>query len=479
MPSERDVRIERQMALQAAGQSPYPVDTHRTHQAADIKTRFAELEASGLEVVVAGRVMAMRQIGALCFIRLQDASGQIQVVLREADTVEYAQFVALLDVGDIIEARGSAFTTKTGEQSVLGQTVRMLSKSLLPLPEKWHGLADVELRYRQRELDFLTNPTARQNIILRSKMVTAMRRFLDGHDFLEVETPILQPIPGGANARPFITHHNALGSDFYLRIAPELYLKRLVVGGFEKIYEIGRCFRNEGIDYSHNPEFTMLELYWAFAEKEEFVNFLEQLLMTVVKESVGDLPDFTAPWPRITFQQAILEACGIDIDSLETIEDLIKEVKVRKLKLDFKGCYGLPEYLDELWKKTARASMTSPTWVFDYPLGLKPLAKAHPTDPRKSASVQLVVQGAEVVNAYYHELNDPLDQRQRFQDQQSLKEQGSEEAQWTDEAFLTALEHGLPPTSGVGIGIDRLAMLLTGAPNLKEVIAFPTLKPLL
>jgi lysyl-tRNA synthetase class 2 len=314
-----------------------------------------------------------------------------------------------------------------------------------------------------------------------------MRSYLDARGFLEVETPILQPIPGGASARPFVTHHNALGADFFLRIAPELYLKRLVVGGFEKIYEIGRCFRNEGIDYSHNPEFTMLELYWAYANKDAFIAFLEELLTTVIAESLGTLKvaategskeiDFTGPWPQKTFRQAIIDACGIDIDELTSTKDVIAAVKKAKVKIDFSKCVGMGEHLDELWKRTARPVLEGPIWIFDYPVDLKPLAKAHPVDKSKSSTVQLVIQGAEVVNAYYHELNDPIDQRARFVAQEQLREEGSEEAQHLDEAFLSAIEHAMPPTSGVGIGIDRFVAFLTGAPNLKEVILFPTLKP--
>jgi lysyl-tRNA synthetase class 2 len=320
---------------------------------------------------------------------------------------------------------------------------------------------------------------------VRSKLVSSLRHFLDERGFLEVETPILQPIPGGANARPFVTHHNALGTDLYLRIAPELYLKRLIVGGFEKVYEIGRNFRNEGVDYAHNPEFTMMELYWAFARKEEFIDVLEQAMMTMVKSAMGTLTppyeegtlNFQGPYPRKTFREVIQEACGIDIDTLQTEKEVQKASEQANLSIDFSGCVGVGECLDELYKKTARKNIMQPLWVLDYPAALKPLAAAHPKDPYKSASAQLVVQGAEIVNAYYHELTDPLDQKQRFFDQQALREAGSEEAQWMDEGFISALEHGMPPTSGVGIGIDRLAAFITNAPNLKEVILFPTLRP--
>ncbi len=470
---ERAVRAERLEDLLKLGINPYPGTTERTASIGQVLENFETLKSSQEIFVIAGRVLAIRSIGALTFVRLDDGSGVMQAVLRRDDLGDaYKIFADHADVGDFFDFKGTAFITKTGERSVLVSALRIISKALSPLPEKWHGLQDVEIRYRHRELDLISNPEIREKFTARSRLVSTIRRHLDEAGFLEVETPMLQPIPGGANARPFVTHHHALGADFYLRIAPELYLKRLIVGGFEKVYEIGRCFRNEGIDFSHNPEFTMLELYWAYANKEEFVNFLEGLLAKVIPANVG-----VPPWPRLTFREAILKETGIDIDTLKTAAQVESAAQAKGLSVDFKNCVGFGEYLDELWKKTARTKIVNPTWVFDYPIDLKPLAKAHPTDPTKSATLQLVVQGVEIVNAYYHELNDPLDQRRRFLAQQTLREQGSEEAQWTDEDFLQALHHGMPPTSGVGIGIDRLAALVTGSHNLKEIILFPTLKP--
>ncbi len=488
MTREEQDRLTRLQSLATNNVNAYPDNAGRTHLVADALASFESLEKSEETIVVCGRAMAIRDIGALSFLKLQDDSGVMQVVLRKADLeADYSFFLSHADVGDILEAKGRAYVTKTGEKSVLVTSIRILSKALKPLPEKWHGLSDVETRYRERELDLIVNPAVRERFRIRSKIVSGMRAFLDTRGFLEVETPMLQPIPGGANARPFVTHHNALGADLFLRIAPELYLKRLVVGGFEKIYEIGRCFRNEGIDYSHNPEFTMLELYWAYVNKDAFISFMEELLVTVIAESLGTLKvttseegrsiDFTGPWPRKTFREAILEACGIDIDELATVADVKAAVKAKKVKVDFAKCVGLGEHLDELWKKTARPKITNPVWIFDYPVDLKPLAKTHPVDKTKSSTVQLVIEGAEVINAYYHELNDPIDQRARFVAQETLREQGSEEAQHLDEAFLSALEHAMPPTSGFGIGIDRFIAFLTGVPNLKEVILFPTLKP--
>ncbi len=421
------------------------------------------------------------------FADLMDDSGKMQIAFKQDEIGEerFASFRDLMDPGDIVEVQGVLFLTRRGEKSLSVSAWRPLTKALLPLPEKWHGLQDVETRYRARELDLLSNPEVRSHFLVRSKLVSALRRFLDEDGFLEVETPMLHPIPGGANARPFITHHNALDADFYLRIAPELYLKRLVVGGFERVYEIGRCFRNEGIDHTHNPEFTMLELYWAYAQREPFMRFLEAMICTMVEAAIGSTAvelqgttlSFQAPFPRKTFRAAILEATAIDIDACETEEALRAAIERAGLRLDLGGCHGRSECLDELYKKTARAAIIQPTWIMDYPADMKPLANVSPEDPTKSACAQLVVCGAEVVNAYYHELHDPLIQRDRLEAQERLATAGSEEAQRLDEAFLKALEHGLPPTSGVGIGIDRFVSLITGAGILKEVILFPTLRP--
>ncbi|MBI1908029.1 lysine--tRNA ligase [Candidatus Uhrbacteria bacterium] len=484
---EKQMRRDRLASLEAKGIAPYPATVERTHEIGAVLAAFEELHTTGASVTVVGRVRAIRQMGGLTFIRLEDGTGSMQAILKEDEVgaETYATFLDHADVGDFFGFTGTMFVTKKGERSVMASAWTILAKALAPLPDKWHGLQDVETRYRHRELDLIANPEVRERFVVRSKLVSAIRSFLDQHGFLEVETPILQPIPGGASARPFVTHHNALDSEFYLRIAPELYLKRLLVGGFEKVYEIGRCFRNEGIDYSHNPEFTMLEMYWAYAKKDAYVDFLERLVVHAITAAFGKtrVPygdgeiDFTAPWPRTTFRDAINDNCGIDINTLSSPKDVVAAAKKAKLAVDFSTCTGLGEHLDELWKKTARPTMLQPTWVFDYPIELKPLTKAHPDDPTKSASVQLVVQGAEIINAYYHELNDPVDQRARFAAQQDLREKGSEEAQWMDEAFVNALEHGMPPASGVGIGIDRLVAFLTNSPNLKEVILFPTLRP--
>ncbi|MEK7665553.1 MAG: lysine--tRNA ligase [Patescibacteria group bacterium] len=487
MIEEEGVRRGRLEALRKEGIDPYPAVIERSHEARAFNAQFRDFLQSKLVVTVVGRILAIRKHGGMTFVVLEDGTDRLQVALKRDDIGEsaYAHFHDHFDNGDFLQAQGVAYLTKTEEPTVLASSVRMLTKSLLPLPEKWHGLTDVETRYRQRELDLLANKDVRQRFIVRSKLISSLRQYLDERGFLEVETPILQPIPGGANARPFSTHHNALNADLYLRIAPELYLKRLIVGGFEKVYEIGRLFRNEGIDQSHNPEFTTIELYWAFVNKEEFVQELEGIMTHIVRASLGDLRvehqgttiDFSGSWPRMTFRDAVLGSCGIDINELKTPEAVEKASKQAGLNIDFSRCVGVGEFYDELFKKTARTAIEQPTWIFDYPIELKPLARQNPNDPTKSASVQLIVKGQEIINAYYHELNDPIEQRRRLEEQQALREQGSHVAQFMDEEFLQALSHGMPPTSGMGIGIDRLVAFLTNSPNLKEIILFPTLRP--
>ncbi|MCR4312096.1 MAG: lysine--tRNA ligase, partial [Candidatus Uhrbacteria bacterium] len=436
--SEEQVRRQRLASLAEKGIEAYPAQSFRTHTVRDVLAGFDGFHESHTRITIAGRALAIRQLGALSFLRIDDGTSVMQAVIRKDDIGEdvYKLFADHADVGDIFELSGEAFVTKTGERSVLAHRFVFLAKALRPLPEKWHGLQDVETRYRQRELDLIANAEVKQRFIVRSRLVSSIRSFLDQSGFLEVETPMLQPIPGGANARPFITHHNALGVDLYLRIAPELYLKRLVVGGFDKVYEIGRCFRNEGIDYAHNPEFTMLEMYWAYADKDAYVSFMEAMLVdaltkavatTTITDSEGGELDFAAPWPRKTFREAILEACNVDIDQFTDEASLVAASNAKGLAIDFSKCFGLGEHFDALFKKTARPQLRGPIWIFDYPVSLKPLSRVNPNDPTKSASVQLVVQGAEIINAYYHELNDPTDQRHRFEEQQALREKGSEE----------------------------------------------------
>jgi lysyl-tRNA synthetase class 2 len=486
MIEEVQVRQAKLEQLRRSEIDPYPKTHQRDTQIGALLAVFDESAVAEKVVTVAGRLMGVRVHGGLAFADLVDESGKIQLSLKQEtlDTA-FTLFCDQIDGGDIVQATGVPFLTKRGERSIAVSSWTILAKALRPLPDKWHGLQDVEARYRHRELDLISSPDVKKTFVVRSKLVQAMRHFLDERGFLEVETPMLHPIPGGANAKPFITHHNALDIDLYLRIAPELYLKRLIVGGFEKIYEVARCFRNEGIDPTHNPEFTQIELYWAYIN-QDFLGFMEQMLVHMMEKAVGSTTvtrqgqelNFSAPWPRKTFREVILEACGIDVNRCFTPADVVREIKAIGLKIDFKGAIGLGEHLDQLYKKTGRASIVQPTWVLDYPVEMKPLANRSAKDPTKAAVAQLVVMGGEIINAYYHELNDPIDQRQRFEDEEKLATLGSEEAQRVDEDFLLALEQGMPPTSGMGMGIDRLVALLTDSPSLKEVIFFPTLRPL-
>ena len=498
MLDEAQVRREKLQKLIELGINPYPADSARDTSCADALERFGDLMKRAETITLAGRVLTIRVHGGMMFADLSDGGEKIQIAFKEdhLDANTFKLFRDLIDPGDIVEATGKLFLTKKRDEKTLEvASWRILAKALLPLPEKWHGLQDVEARYRQRELDLICNPEVKQRFIVRSKLISSLRHFLDERGFLEVETPIWQAVPGGANSRPFITHHNALDTDLYLRIAPELYLKRLMVGGFEKIYEIARCFRNEGIDHAHNPEFTQIELYWAYAGKERFIAFLEEMLRTILMASVGTLTieygengdrrvhDFSRDFEKKTFKRAVFDNCRIDVDLMKTPDDVLEACErggldLKRFGIDFSRCVGVGEYLDELYKKTARSMMIGrPVWITDYPVAMIPLAGRSPDDPTKSATAQLVVNGVEIIKAFYHELNDPLDQRQRLEEQQALIEKGSEEAQHLDESFLRALEHGMPPASGLGMGIDRLISLITGTNNLKEVILFPTLKP--
>lgn len=486
MLDERTVRLEKLERLRALGREPYALGAGRTASVGEVLAVLDQESPNEQVQTLAGRILTIRVHGGMMFADLRDDTGNIQLVFKEGESEDFDIFRDTIDPADVVTATGTPMRTRRGEKSLLVSSWRILTKALLPLPDKFHGLQDIETRYRARELDLLSNPEVRERFVVRSKLVSALRRFFDDRGFMEVETPMLHPIPGGANARPFVTHHNALDADFYLRIAPELYLKRLVVGGYERVYEIGRCFRNEGIDHTHNPEFTMLELYWAYAEKEPFFALLEQMVQSMIQAAVGTTHVlheqaelvFSGPFPRITFREAILQATGIDIDTLHTETDVREAIAQSGLRVDLSKAHGRSECLDELYKKTGRAAIVQPTWVFDYPADMKPLANVSPEDPTKSACAQLVVLGAEVINAYYHELHNPVMQRARLEEQEALAASGSEEAQRLDLAFLEALEHGMPPTSGMGMGIDRLVSLLTNSPSLKEIILFPTLRPL-
>ncbi|NLY89915.1 MAG: lysine--tRNA ligase [Firmicutes bacterium] len=473
--------------LRRAGIDPYGKRFSRTHLAQEIIDEFAAVDdfdaGEEREVKIAGRVISQRTHGKASFAHLLDLSGQIQVYARiDALGDESYQRFTSLDLGDIIGVCGTVFRTRRGEITVEIKEWEILSKALRPLPEKWHGLKDVDLRYRKRYLDLIANPETREVFRRRSAIISAIRRFLDEKGFLEVETPILSLIAGGGHARPFTTHHNALDLDLYLRIALELYHKRLIVGGLEKVYEIGRCFRNEGISTKHNPEFTMLELYQAYADLSDMMDLAETLLSTVAQEVLGTLHleyqgqeiDLTPPWPRLSMIKAIHEETGLDWLAIDGDGEAVAAGE--KLGLDLTGKKTKAQVLDELLSVYIEPKLTGPVFLTDYPVEISPLAKKKADNPKLTERFELFIYGWEMANAFT-ELNDPLDQRERFVAQAREKAQGNEEAMEWDEDFLVALEHGMPPTGGMGIGIDRLVMILTGATSIRDVLFFPLMRP--
>lgn len=484
MIPEEVARLERRKALEDLGINPYPAEAHRTHTAEQVLQTFTDLDASKEQVTIAGRITIIRKHGGLTFLRFRDASGEIQVVLKRDDVgvEQYELFHTHADMGDFFEFIGGVMTTKKGEKSLNAQSFRWLAKTLLPLPEKFHGLTNTESRYRHRYLDLLSNESSMHLALSRARMTGAIRKFLEEEAFLEVETPILVSIPSGGAAKPFETHHNTLNEDLFLRVAPELYLKRLLVGGMEKVYEFARCFRNEGISPQHNPEFTQIELYWAYATVEDLMDHFERMLPRAAEavngntkvELEGQEIDFQGPYPRITFHDAIHGETGIDIDELQDEEEL-RAAMLNHGITEASDIIGYGELVDTLYKKTVRPKLVQPTFVTHYPAAMKPLAKKDDDNPFYSASAQLLINGSEVVNSF-NELNDPLDQLERFEEQQVLADRGSEEAFAVDMEYVKALKHGMPPAAGYGIGIDRLAMMLTGQSSIKELILFPTLK---
>jgi len=481
---ERAHRIAKLNRLGEQGIDAYPADSARTATCADALTHFEEWAEAGRSLTLAGRLKTIRRHGGSLFANLEDGSEALQIFLSrdEVGEEQFDIFAECIDPGDFIEVTGTLFLTKRGERTLAGKSFRVLTKALLPLPEKWHGLSDVEIRYRQRYLDLVANPEIRSIFSTRSLIIKTIRRFFEDSGFMEVETPTLQLIPGGALARPFTTHHHALDTDMYLRVAPELFLKRLIVGGYERVFEFARCFRNEGIDHTHNPEFTMLEAYMAYANYQDIMRLIEELFVVMGKEVFKDgkvaFEDTTislaGPFPRVSFREAILEAAGLDLDLFPTAKELAPEAEKRGIAVD--STMGKGKIADELYKKFVRATIIQPTFVIDYPVELSPLAKRKTDNPAYVERFQLVMARAEVVNAF-SELNDPQDQLARFEDQQKNKEQGDDEAHPIDMDYVTALEHGMPPTGGLGIGIDRLVSLLTNSHSLKEVILFPTLRP--
>ena len=479
------VRREKLAALRAEGRDPFQQTRFDvSHHAQDIKDYFDELE--GTEVTVGGRLMSKRGMGKVSFCDLQDKSGRIQIYARkdEMDEEEYNRFKKY-DIGDIVGVRGEVFRTQRGEMSVRAKEITLLSKSLRPLPEKFHGLQDKELRYRQRYVDLIVNPESKRNFEIRSKFVAFLRRYLDDLGFMEVETPVLSPIAGGANARPFITHHNTLDIDMYMRIATELHLKRLIVGGLERVYEVGRIFRNEGMDTKHNPEFTTCELYQAFTNLDGMMDILEGILAGAAKEILGTYQlqwlghdiDLTPSWKRVTMADAVKEVTGADFMAIEGDNDaavaLAKSVGVDMDGVDKTWGNALYETFDQKVEET----LIQPTFITMYPVEVSPLAKRSPSDPHLTERYEMFVCGCEMGNAFT-ELNDPMDQYERFKAQVEKRANGDDEAEMMDEDYVMALEYGLPPTGGLGFGIDRCAMMLCGTDSIRDVILFPTMKPL-
>ena len=467
-------------ALIKEGKNPFEKTRFdKTHYSLDIINQFETLD--GQDVKIAGRMITRRIMGKASFAHLQDNLGKIQIYLK-ADTpgIDYDEFKKW-DIGDILGVSGKVFKTKKGEISVQVEQIELLSKSLLPLPEKYHGLRDTDLRYRQRYLDLIANPEVKQAFVTRSKIISAIREYLDLQGFLEVETPILNTIVGGANARPFETFHNTLGLKMYMRIAPELYLKRLIVGGFEKVYELGRMFRNEGMSVKHNPEFTMVELYAAYHDYHDMMTLTENLYSYVLDKlnldrniTYGGVSiNLSTPFRRLSMLDAVKEYVGVDFSQTDDINQLKQEVTKKGVQTDAQT-WG--ELLYDAFDQLVESHLVQPTFVTDYPIQVSPLAKKKPTDPRLTERFEMFIGGREMANAY-SELNDPIDQRARFLDQAQKRLDGDEEAQMNDEDFVTALEYGLPPTGGLGIGIDRLVMLLTDSPSIRDVILFPTMKP--
>ncbi len=481
------VRREKLQHLQEQGLDPFGTKFERTHLAEEIKQAYdgfskEELEEKEAETTIAGRIMTKRGKGKAGFTHIQDLSGQIQLYVRKDKVGEEAyELFTTADIGDIIGVTGTVFKTKVGELSVKASEFQMLTKSLRPLPDKFHGLKDVEQRYRQRYLDLITNPESKETFLTRSKIIQSMRRYLDSNGFLEVETPMMHGIAGGASARPFITHHNALDIPLYMRIAIELHLKRLIVGGMEKVYEIGRVFRNEGVSTRHNPEFTMLELYEAYADFHDVMSLVENMVAHIAKEVLGSTTvkygdnevNLAPEWTRLHMVDAVKEYTGVDFwkkMSDEEAKSLAKEHGI-----DIKDNMTFGHIVNEFFEQRVEEKLIQPTFVYGHPVEISPLAKKNPEDDRFTDRFELFIVGREHANAF-SELNDPIDQRERFEAQVKEKEQGNDEAHEMDEDFLEALEYGMPPTGGLGIGIDRLVMLLTNAPSIRDVLLFPQMR---
>lgn len=477
------VRRDKLNKLVEEGRNPYEVVRYdKDAYAEGIKENYADYE--GKEVSLAGRMVSKRIMGKASFAHLLDCTGSIQLYVSRDDLGEesYAAFKKT-DIGDIIGVKGIVFTTRMGEISVHCKSVELLSKSLLPLPEKYHGLKDTDLRYRQRYVDLIANPEVKKTFVTRSRIISGIRAYLDAQGFIEVETPILNTIAGGASARPFITHHNTLDIDMYMRIAPELYLKRLIVGGFEKVYELGRMFRNEGMDTRHNPEFTMIEMYQAYTDFHGMMDLTENIFGYIADTVIGfrkityqgEEIDLSSPWKRITMIDAVREYVGIDFEATEDMKELKAQAKKAGVEFDDDITWG--KLLYECFDQKVEDKLVQPTFVYDYPVDVSPLAKRKPTDKRMTERFEFFITGKEFGNAF-SELNDPIDQKERFMAQVREREKGDDEAQMMDEDYVNALMYGMPPTGGLGIGVDRMVMLFTDAASIRDVLLFPTMKPI-
>jgi lysyl-tRNA synthetase class 2 len=488
MPTEEELlaqRLEKRDRLRAAG-NPYPATVARTHEAAAAVAAFEAAEQSGpaepdLEVTVAGRVTALRNMGKTAFLDLRDGSGRIQLQLRR-DTLEDAfDLLTLVDLGDFVEASGTLFRTRTGEVTVGVSAWRVVTKALRPPPEKWHGVTDVEIRYRQRYLDLIANERSREIARTRAQVVAAIRRFYHDRGFMEVETPVLQEHAGGAAARPFVTHHNTLDRDLFLRISLELHLKRLLIGGFDRLFELGRVFRNEGVSRRHNPEFTLVESYEAYADYLDVARMVEDLIKSVALEVAGTLKlpygehviDLEAPWRRTTYRDLLRDETGIDYADYHDVESLRAVARAHNVPVEEHASWG--SVLDEIMSTLVEPKLIQPTFIFDYPAEFSPLAKRKPDDPAVAERFELFVIGYELANAY-SEQNDPVEQRERMQEQAAKQAGGDDEAEVADEDFLLALEYGMPPAGGLGFGVERLVMLVTGEQSIREVILFPAMR---
>lgn len=478
------VRIDKMEALREKGVNPFGQRFERTHHAQDVLEQQEALIASGEEIVVAGRLMAKRGQGKAGFANVQDVTGQIQIYSRlDVAGEDNHWFFKKADIGDIVGVRGVVFTTEKGETTISVREFTPLTKSLRPLPEKYHGLTDVELRYRQRYVDMIMNQEVQKTFIMRSKIIRFVREFLDNHDFLEVETPVLHNLAGGATARPFVTYHNALDMQLYMRIALELHLKRLIVGGLEKVYELGRVFRNEGIDTRHNPEFTLMEVYQAFADYNDMMDLTENLFKYVAEKVLGTTMitygehqvDLGSKWTRITMNDVVKQYTNVDFSTFATDEEARAAARSIGVAVDDEMPKG--RVLSEVFDEKVEENLIQPTFVIDYPIEISPLSRRKDGHPDLTDRFELFIVGREHANAF-SELNDPIDQKERFEKQLEAKEKGDEEAHPMDEDFIVALEHGLPPTGGLGIGIDRMCMLLTNAASIRDVIIFPTMRPL-